>query len=308
MSHTPTGRRFRHHEFTLPSGKKIIAGLPLDIPALHRQYSGVNGPGSSPDVDFEVVTHGSDEHITYLREVHSHHEGRREEIRARFGDAVSEWEETHRQLQSVSSELEKILQRDRALDHNYGKFGYSKGVRTYDGGMPGGGGDGGGGGELGTKTELSGVSTPGDAEAGTGQGHHYHGSGATTTLFKRPVVRQWFHRGVIWRAAGQTEIMAIELFFDLLYGMFLVTEADVTWHIAGKKANSLVWKSRHHSLEWRAHGGRPDWPGTFAFCHYFHHVLEDLDGNHVCAQLVRIRRCFYQGRGSLQSRMSSCVR
>ena len=42
--------------------------------------------------------------------------------------------------------------------------------------------------------------------------------GETIKLFKKPVVKQWFHKGLLWRASEHTEIMAIELFFDLLYG------------------------------------------------------------------------------------------
>lgn len=43
-------------------------------------------------------------------------------------------------------------------------------------------------------------------------------SGDHIKLFKRPVIRQWFHQGLLWRASTQTEVMAVELFFDLLYG------------------------------------------------------------------------------------------
>ncbi|EGX93126.1 hypothetical protein CCM_04498 [Cordyceps militaris CM01] len=203
MSHTPTGRRFPPHEFTLPSGQRIIASLPGDVAALRRQHS-----ASGADV---VVEHGSDAHISYLRQVHSHHEGRRDEMRARLGDAAAEWEETHRQLTAVGAELERLARREAALEHNFDKFGYNSRLRTHDGML---GDDRRGGAIPGTETAPSGTTTPG---AGTSEKKHRHGRGTSTKLFKRPVVRQWFHRGVIWRAAGQTEIMAIELFFDLLY-------------------------------------------------------------------------------------------
>jgi hypothetical protein len=42
--------------------------------------------------------------------------------------------------------------------------------------------------------------------------------GKTVKLFKRPVIKQWIHRGLLWRASEHTQIMAVELFFDLLYG------------------------------------------------------------------------------------------
>ena len=40
----------------------------------------------------------------------------------------------------------------------------------------------------------------------------------TMELFKWPVVRQYFHRGLLWRSAEETEVMSFELFLDLLYG------------------------------------------------------------------------------------------
>lgn len=205
MSITPSGRRFRTQEFMLPSGKKVVAGLPADIPTLRRKYSAV--PGAETDVD--IVSHGSEEHINYLRQVHSHHESRRDQIRARFGDVADDWEDAHRQATSVSGEIERLSRRDTTLEHNFAKFGYADGLRTYDGVL-------GDGQELDAAPDGgtgSGTTTP----SGAGKKHH-HGRGDSTKLFKRPIVRQWFHRGIIWRAADQTEIMAIELFFDLLYG------------------------------------------------------------------------------------------
>ncbi|KAM3451684.1 hypothetical protein MY3296_005096 [Beauveria thailandica] len=199
MPHTP---RFKPHEFTLPCGKRIIASLPGDLPLLRRKHSASEGA-------CDIVEHGSDAHINYLRQVHTHHEGRRDEMRARLGDAAHEWEATHHQLTAVSMELEKLARREElALGRNFDKFGYNKRLRTYDGVL-------GDGGDEKAKDATSGTTTPGDVEAGGGR--RGPGRGDTIKLFKMPVVRQWFHRGVIWRAACQTEIMAIELFFDLLY-------------------------------------------------------------------------------------------
>lgn len=35
-------------------------------------------------------------------------------------------------------------------------------------------------------------------------------------LFKVPVVRRYFHKGVLWRSSGAEEVMPFELFVDLL--------------------------------------------------------------------------------------------
>ena len=41
--------------------------------------------------------------------------------------------------------------------------------------------------------------------------------GSARRFWKRPAVRQYFHKGLIWRASSHTEVGAIELFVDLLY-------------------------------------------------------------------------------------------
>ena len=196
MSTTPRGRRFRPQELCLPSGKRVIASLPEDLPALRRQYS------AHTDLEVEVVVHGSDDHVTYLREIHNHHESRRAELRRRIGDeAADEWEDTQRQLDAVSGQLARLSSKDEALNANFGKFGYTEGMRTYDGTGLG----------SATPKEVHGGSAGDEEEGG-------HRRGATTKVLKMPVVKQWFHRGIIWRASEQTEIMAVELFLDLLYG------------------------------------------------------------------------------------------
>jgi hypothetical protein len=48
--------------------------------------------------------------------------------------------------------------------------------------------------------------------------------GEMIKLFQRPVVKQYFHRGLLWRSSEETKVMSFELFFDLLYGQFLMSE------------------------------------------------------------------------------------
>ncbi|KAK2600105.1 hypothetical protein QQS21_005191 [Conoideocrella luteorostrata] len=192
MSSTPTGRR-HPQEFTLPDGKKIIATSTEGIPSLRQQYA-------KSDSNVEIVVHGSSEHTNYLRQSHQHHESRRAKLKERHGAAFDEWEDVHTQLNSVSAQLSRLSTNNSAsgLHGNYGKFGFDSGVRTYDDG----------GGEGGDEQENA---TPDE--------HHSRGYRQVSTikLAKRPVVRQWFHGNVLWRGSEQTEIMAVELFFDLLY-------------------------------------------------------------------------------------------
>lgn len=41
--------------------------------------------------------------------------------------------------------------------------------------------------------------------------------GTALRFWKRPVMRQYFHKGLIWRAAEIEEVASFELFMDLLY-------------------------------------------------------------------------------------------
>lgn len=36
-------------------------------------------------------------------------------------------------------------------------------------------------------------------------------------FWKKPVVRQYFHKGLLWRASDLEEVQSFELFVDLLY-------------------------------------------------------------------------------------------
>lgn len=196
MSSTPTGRRRRLQEFHLPDGKKVIAALPEDLDTLRQKYS------NSEELQVEVVVHGSTEHADFLRQSQSHHESRRARFRQEHGPAFAEWEDCHQQLNSVSAELERLSRQTTGLDVNFNKFGYDAGLRTYD--------DDNEGGVASSSNSLAESSS--DGHSGNSR------LGATVKLIKKPVVKQWFHKGLLWRASEQTEIMAIELFFDLLYG------------------------------------------------------------------------------------------
>jgi len=45
-------------------------------------------------------------------------------------------------------------------------------------------------------------------------------------LYKKPTVRQYFHKGLLWRASGSTEVQSFELFVDLLYVGILALNGD----------------------------------------------------------------------------------
>lgn len=41
--------------------------------------------------------------------------------------------------------------------------------------------------------------------------------GVNLKFWKRPVVRQYFHKGLLWRSKASGEVKSFELFIDLLY-------------------------------------------------------------------------------------------
>ncbi|KAI5462282.1 bacterial low temperature requirement A protein-domain-containing protein [Mariannaea sp. PMI_226] len=208
MSSIYTGRRRRPQEFTLPSGKKVIASLPEDLEDLKRRY------GSQHEVQVEIVVHGSPEHSRYLTETRDHHERRRNQLREKHGPAFEEWEEVQRKLSTVSTELERLSTNTAGLNGNFNKFGYGAYVRAYD-----------------DDEELEGpaasVASMSDTLSVTSS--RSVRLGETTKIFKKPVVKQWFHQGLLWRASEQTEIQAIELFFDLVYVGIIHINGEHMW-------------------------------------------------------------------------------
>ncbi|KAH7117339.1 bacterial low temperature requirement A protein-domain-containing protein [Dactylonectria macrodidyma] len=208
-----TGRRRRPQEFTLPNGKKVIASLPEDLEDLRRKYI------NQDEMQVEIIVHGSPEHSSYLRETREHHERRRNDLREKHGPAFAEWEDVHNQLNSVNSELERLSMNSAGLNANFNKFGYGANLRTYN------------------NDDDNDEATEGSASAGTslsdtlsvGSSRSGARLGETTKLFKRPVVKQWFHQGLLWRASEQAEIQAIELFFDLLYVGIIHINGEHMW-------------------------------------------------------------------------------
>jgi hypothetical protein len=198
MSHTPSGSGGLRHleELQLADGKKVVVSLPNDFEKVRQKYS------SQGDMQIEVVVQGSAEHCNYLRQAQDLHASQRAKLRERHGAAFDEWEDVHNRLTRVMTELDRLQNQTSGLNANFSKFGYGAELRTYDGDTPG----------------LSPQDSRARRPSGNAGGGGEERLGETVKLFKKPVVRQWFHRGLLWRASAQTEIMAVELFFDLIYG------------------------------------------------------------------------------------------
>ncbi|KAL7963623.1 bacterial low temperature requirement A domain-containing protein [Trichoderma compactum] len=134
------------------------------------------------DTQVEVVIHGSIEHSQYLRQSRDHHEERRQLLREQHRPAFEEWEDVQTQLSSVTAELERLEIQASGLYGNFGKFGYDAAVRTYNDEDPP------------IASSHTSISEKSRGQREDGDRH-----------------------GLLWRMSEPTEIMAIELFLDLVY-------------------------------------------------------------------------------------------
>lgn len=231
---TPTARtgtytRRRPTEFLLPDGRRILVALPEEAEALRQKHSHSHPHShhqhrapAQAEAQVEVVVHGSHEHTSLLHESRRHHEARRDALRARHGDdTLQEWDAVRRGLDGVTAQLARLADHSAAglLRENFSRFGYDARLRTYGGG----GGDG-----ESSATSLVGVDG-GRERAPGGEGDEVDWddrSGEAVSLFRIPVVKQYFHRGLLWRASGDSEVMPYELFFDLLFVGIIAVNGD----------------------------------------------------------------------------------
>ncbi|QSZ33769.1 hypothetical protein DSL72_005340 [Monilinia vaccinii-corymbosi] len=205
-SHHHRGNRLRN--FMLPNGRQVhIVPSPEEAEAIRRRLSAIE-----TDHPFDLVINGSPEHLDALRTAHAHHENQRQALKDKHGDAYDEFENVKSDLDAVVSELHMLTEHPVALDANFSKYGYSAHLRTYDDG-PG----------------------PSSSTTSLYRGPDYYEkkdwaaekrNGRIMKLYKKPTVRQYFHRGLLWRASGATEVASFELFVDLLYVGILAINGD----------------------------------------------------------------------------------
>ena len=205
--HLNARARLRH--FLHPSGTRVhIADSPVEADQLQRQLSNNNHQSPSAPEPFSVYISGSPEHLSAVQETQSHHRDRRSKLRKTHGEEV--WDafaEVQGELDLLGRELGRVMEKEEeeeegvvGLEGHFGRFGWAAGIRSYDGG-----GSGGGGGE---EEGIDGEEAP------------------PLRLFKVPVVRQYFHKGILWRASGCKEVSSFELFVDLLYVGIIAINGD----------------------------------------------------------------------------------
>ncbi len=68
-------------------------------------------------------------------------------------------------------------------------------------------------------------------------------------FYQKPIVRQYFHKGLLWRAKEAQEVASYELFIDLFYvGIIAVTGDAAAEHPTGE---SLLRFSITFVMSWK---------------------------------------------------------
>ncbi|TVY32284.1 hypothetical protein LSUB1_G007218 [Lachnellula subtilissima] len=210
-------RSHRLRSFLLPNGREVhIALSPEEAESLKQRLSAVrNGE------PFDLVLSGSPEHLEALRQAHTHNESRREALRERHGSAYDEFESVRSELDALGSELHMLTVHAVSLDANFSKYGYSAHLRTYDD-------------TSGGPSETSSVSGwHGGDEHEKKDWEKERRNGRIMKVYKKaslisfcPTVRQYFHKGLLWRASENTDVASFELFVDLLYVGIIAINGD----------------------------------------------------------------------------------
>ncbi|KAI4219338.1 MAG: hypothetical protein L6R36_008391 [Xanthoria steineri] len=103
-----------------------------------------------------------------------------------------------------------------SLDANFSKFGYDAHLRTRELEPP-----------ASSMSRGSSVHGPRDWDGERRKGR-------SLKLWKRPVVRQYLHKGLIWRSSELQEVASFELFVDLLYvGIIAIIGDQAVEHPTG---------------------------------------------------------------------------
>jgi low temperature requirement protein LtrA len=160
-----------------------------------------------------------------VRELHAHHEARQGSLRERNPDLYDEFDGIKKELDALSNEFHLLTAHGVALDANFSKFGYSAHLRTKDV-------------VDSSDSSISGhaisrrTSHDWDAERSSVEGLKF---------WKRPVVRQYFHKGLLWRSGRSGEVASFELFIDLLYvGVIDIIGEKTIHHPTGKSLLEFI--------------------------------------------------------------------
>jgi hypothetical protein len=217
--HHRLNARAHLRHFLHPSGARVhIADSPIEADNLHRQLS-----KQAEREPFSIYISGSPEHISAVQESQSHHQARQAELRGRHSEVWEQFADVQAELDALSRELGRATEKGVSLEAHFGKFGYSARIRSYDD-----------------------VDGPSSARSGTSSPRSVGGvdEAEPLKLFKVPVVRQYFHKGILWRASTSEEVRSFELFVDLLYvGIIAINGDAAAEHPTGYSLLKFISKS-----------------------------------------------------------------
>jgi hypothetical protein len=215
----------------LPDGTKVLVALPADADKLRRKHSR-HHHADPPVPQIEVVIHGSEQHTTLLQRAREHAERRAQELRERLGeDLLEEWDGLQAEIWDMQRMMERAINHSSRLNANFEKFGFDAQLRTFGDELDAmeedeedkarRGRKGAGSAASDEETEVGdGTSTSSGTDWSERRG------GTTIKLYRRPVIKQYFHRGLLWRSSEETKVMSFELFFDLLYVGIIAINGD----------------------------------------------------------------------------------
>lgn len=203
--HFHTGHRLR--KLLRPNGRRVhIAATPEEHIHLTRTL-----PNIEPDDNFDCYIHGSEAHLEAVREIHAHHEQRRLHLRHTHGNVYEEFEHVKMELDTLADELHHLTDHGVLMDANFSKFGYDAHIRTKN-----------------SEPSSSSSSISGDLSSmhEKRDWDAERRKGQALKFYVKPAVRQYWHKGLLWRASDVEEVASFELFVDLLYVGIIAVVGD----------------------------------------------------------------------------------
>lgn len=144
---------------------------------------------------FDVILHGSHEHIKLVEALHAEHTTVHEQLKEKHAETFQLFETVRSQLDILDAELHLLSDHSVALDASFDRFGYSAHLRTLDS----------------SETSSLHESHPPSLS------EHKERQADPIKFFRRPRIRQYFHKGLVWRSSHSSKVASFELFIDLVY-------------------------------------------------------------------------------------------
>lgn len=206
-----------------PSGKHFhIVHHPHEVEAKRHELA---KDDKKVNHDHDVLVYGTPEHLSCIRDVQDHHLSRRHNLREKNAELFEEFDQLHDTLDHLSDEINRLTDHAVALDASFNKYGYHAHIRTKD------------------DVESSSMNSDTDSSktltgsGGSAEERHADRSLEPIRFWRKPTIRQYFHKGLLWRSARSGEVGTFELFTDLIY----VGVIDYVGEAAVTKASSVTF-------------------------------------------------------------------